>query len=238
MSAIALIPARGGSRRIPRKCIRSFAGLPMIAHPIKLAQASGLFDRIIVSTDDREIAEIAMGLGAEVPSMRPAELADDHTPIVEVVRHTIRELQAQGNRFEYLCRIFATAALILPEDLMAGYQRMKEGSPFAMGVKAFPHPVERRLTLDEGGRVSMVQSERFATRTQDLAVTYYDPGQFCWGTPEGFLSGVPPLLTAGTAGVVLPSHRGLDIDDEDDWLLAEAVYLHCVGKGSEAIKVD
>jgi N-acylneuraminate cytidylyltransferase len=208
--------------------VRLFAGQPMIAHPIKLAQDSGLFERIIVSTDDSEIAEIALSLGAEVPFQRPAELADDHTPIVEVVRHTIRALQGQGIAFEYLCRIFATAALILPEDLKEGLFRMKSGAPFAMGIKAFPHPIERGLVLKESDEVAMLHAEQFATRTQDLKETYYDAGQFCWGTPESFLSGIPPLLTTGTAGVVLPSFRGLDIDNEDDWQLAEAVYRHCL----------
>ena len=200
----------------------------MIAHPIKIAQASGLFDRIIVSTDDAEIAEVAESFGAEVPFVRPVGLADDHTPIIEVVRHTIRALQAQGVEFEFLCRIFATAALLLPEDLKAGFERMQLGAPFAMGIKAFPHPVERRLTLNHGGQVAMEHPEHFAVRTQDLSAKYYDPGQFCWGTSESFLTDLAPLLTLGTQGVVLPNYRGLDIDDEDDWRLAEAVFIHCM----------
>ena len=146
----------------------------------------------------------------------------------EIVRHTIRELQAQGVEFEFLCRIFATAALLLPEDLKAGFERMQLGAPFAMGIKAFPHPVERRLALSHGGQVAMVNPEHFAVRTQDLSTTYYDSGQFCWGTSESFLSDLAPLLTPGTQGVVLPNYRGLDIDDEDDWRLAEAVFMHCM----------
>jgi N-acylneuraminate cytidylyltransferase len=196
----------------------------MIAHPIRIAQASGIFDRIIVTTDDDEIAAVARGFGAETPFMRPASLADDHTPVVEVVRHAIRTLDEADCRFEYVCRIFATAALITPDDLKEGWEQMRRGANFSMGVKAFPHPVERAIRLDAGGFVRMLQPENFAARTQDLPLTYYDPGQFCWGTPAAFLGGVPPLLSAGTSAVVLPQHRGLDVDNEDDWLLAEAVH--------------
>lgn len=226
MSIIALIPARGGSKRIPRKCVREFAGLPMVAHPIRIAREAGVFDRIVVSTDDPEIAQIAIDHGAEVPFQRPVELADDHTPIVEVVRHAIRSLQESGENVEYLCRIFATAALLSPEDLVCGYDHMRNGARFAMGVKAFPHPLERAIRLDSSGQVKMLQPGHFASRTQDLPETFYDPGQFCWGTPESFLSGTPPLLSEGTAGVVLPPYRGLDIDTDDEWRLAEAVFQH------------
>jgi len=224
MSSIALIPARSNSRRIPRKCIRDFCGLPMLAHPIRTARETGLFDRVIVSTDDEETAAVARKYGAEVPFLRPAALADDHTPVVEVVRHAIRTLQGQGCGFDFLCRIFATAVLIAPEDLRQGYDLMRGGARFSMGVKSFPHPIERAIRLDERGNVHMLHREKFSGRTQDQPATYYDPGQFCWGSPGAFLSGLPPLLSEGTAAVVLPPLRGLDIDNEEDWQFAEAIW--------------
>ncbi len=196
----------------------------MVVHPIRIAREAGIFDRIIVSTDDAEIAAVAREHGAEVPFVRPAGLADDHTPVVEVVRHALRELKEQGEQVELLCRLFATAVLISPQDLVAGYNQMRAGARFAMGVKAFPHPLERAIRLTAEGMVRMLDESHFASRTQDLPVVYYDPGQFCWGTPEAFLEGRPPLLSEGTAGVVLPAYRGLDIDTEEDWTLAEAVF--------------
>jgi N-acylneuraminate cytidylyltransferase len=198
----------------------------MIAHPIKIAQASGLFDRVIVSTDDVEIAEVAKSFGAEVPFLRPAELADDHAPVNEAVRHAVRAVVEAGVGFEYVCRIFATAALILPEDLVAGFEKMRQGAEFATSVRAFPHPVERALKMKSGGFLEMTNPEHFLTRTQDLEVKVFDAGQFCWGTKAGFLDGASPLMGKATAPVVLPVLRGWDIDTEDDWQFAEFVYKH------------
>lgn len=198
----------------------------MIAHPIRTALASGLFDRVIVSTDDLEIAEIAKSHGAEVPFMRPAALADDHSPVNEAVKHAVRAVIESGMSFHYVCRIFATAALILPEDLVAGFEKMKQGAEFATSVRAFAHPVERALRISSGGYLEMMNPEHFLTRTQDLEVKVFDAGQFCWGTRAGFLDGAAPLLGRSTAPVVLPVLRGWDIDTEDDWQFAEFVYKH------------
>jgi pseudaminic acid cytidylyltransferase len=224
MSVVALIPARGGSKRIPRKCIRVFAGEPMIAHPIRIAKQSGVFDRIIVSTDDDEIADIAKALGAEVPFIRPKTLADDHTSISEVIKHAITLLQNDSSTLKFICRLSATAALINPQDIVKGYEHMKKGSRFAMGIKAYTHPLSRALSMDSYGYVKMLHPEHFTSRTQDLVESYYDAGQFCWGTPENFLSVTPPLLSESTTGIRLTAISGLDIDTEEDWELAEIIF--------------
>jgi N-acylneuraminate cytidylyltransferase len=196
----------------------------MIAHPIRIAREAGIFDRIIVSTDDEEIAAVARQYGAEVPFLRPGELADDHTPLQWVTQHLIAELEHEGLLPEWICRIFATAALLVPSDLIQGYEEVRRGATFALGVVPFSHPVQRSLLRDAKGRIQMCQPEFFTSRTQDIPVHYHDAGQFCWGSPAAFLGETPPLLHANSVGVVLPADRAIDIDSEQDWLLAEASF--------------
>ncbi len=228
---LCVIPARGGSQRIPRKNIRPFCGKPMLVHPILAAQASGLFDHIVVSTDDAEIADVARQWGAEAPYLRPAPLADHHTGTAAVVRHAILWYREQGMAVEDACCLYATAALVRAEDLIAAYERLREsGKTYVFSVVRYPHPIERALQLGEDGSVTPVHPEHRTTRTQDLRPKYFDAGQFYWGTAQGWVDEVPVHSTA-SLGFVLPAWRVQDIDDEDDWRRAEALYRMLSGQG-------
>jgi pseudaminic acid cytidylyltransferase len=221
---IAIIPARGGSKRIPNKNIRDFCGRPMIAHSIASAQASGVFDRIVVSTDSREISEIARKEGAEVPFERPAEISGDHATTAEVIRHTISMLQDPGRKPEHFCCLYATAPLLAAEDLRKSYEAMiHAGAECTFSVAAFSAPVLRALKIDAAGRLQMAWPEHELTRSNDLPAFYHDAGQFYWHRTDAFMKhgkiwGVSPLP------YVLPRSRVQDIDTEEDWEIAESLY--------------
>jgi N-acylneuraminate cytidylyltransferase len=222
---LAVIPARGGSKRIPRKNIKPFAGRPVIAYSIEAARDSGLFDRIVVSTDDEEIATVARAAGAQTPFVRPASLADDHTGTLAVVAHAIRTLSGTGFDAEHVCCIYPTAPLLLPASLREAHARLVEtGMAFALGVASYGYPIQRALRLGSDGSVSMFGPAHAQTRSQDLEPAYHDAGQFCWGTTQAFLRGQSPL-SAPTVAVVLPRQRVVDIDTPEDWELAEALHL-------------
>ena len=222
---LAVIPARGGSKRIPRKNIKPFAGRPIIGYSIEAACASGLFDRIVVSTDDDEIAAVARAEGAETPFIRPAALADDHTGTLAVVAHAIDSLVCEGFAASHVCCIYPTAPLLLPVWLQDSYARLIEtGKAFAFGVTAYGHPIQRALRLAGDGSVSMFEPAHAQARSQDLEPAYHDAGQFCWGTADAFCRGESPLKASAVA-VVLPRQRVVDIDTAEDWALAEAMHL-------------
>lgn len=222
--AIAIIPARGGSKRIPHKNIRSFCGQPMLAYAIQAAQAAECFNHIVVSTDDEEIAEIARQLGAEVPFMRPATLADDHTGTTPVVIDAIKRLEMLGLQSQHYCCIYATVPLILAGDLSAAYQRLLTSqAPFVYTVAEFGFPIQRAVRMDEQGRVTPLWPEQMATRSQDLESTYQDAGQFYWGSRAAWLDGISPGGGEGI-GHILPRYRVVDIDTPEDWHLAELLY--------------
>ncbi len=221
---VAIIPARGGSKRIPRKNIKPFAGLPIIAHSIKAAQESGVFDRIIVTTDDEEIADIAKAYGAEIPFMRPKELSDDHTATIPVIAHAIRTLQEEGVAIEAACCIYATAPFVRAEDIKSALEAMiAHRKSYAFPVTTFPFPIWRGVKRDEEGNIEMFWPEHFATRSQDLSEAYHDVGQFYWGTPDAWLSGKPIFSDAATT-IVLPRHLVQDIDTPEDWTRAELMH--------------
>lgn len=217
---VAIIPARGGSKRIPGKNIRPFLGRPMIAWPIAAARASGLFDRIVVSTDDAEIARAAGVAKAETPFLRDATLADDHATVTAVVQDAIRRLGlAQADP---VCLIYATAPLIRPDDLRAGLKALEaSGSDYALSVASFPAPVERALLIEDG-QLSMLNKANLFTRSQDLREAFHDAGQFCWGRAGAWLSD-RRAMSAPTAPVILPRARVQDIDTLEDWAHAEAL---------------
>lgn len=219
---IAVIPARGGSKRIPRKNIRPFLGRPMIGWSIDAALRAGVFDRIVVSTDDPEIREIALAAGAEVPFMRPPELSDDHTPTVPVIRHAIQWLEANGTEVGNVCCIYATAPLLDPCYLVEGLGKLDQDLTleFAFSVTSFGFPIQRALKLDEAGRVSMFQPEHELTRSQDLEHAYHDAGQFYWGSRNAWMSR-DRIFSACCKGVLLPPHLVQDIDTPEDWTRAE-----------------
>lgn len=221
---VAVIPARGGSKRIPRKNIKPFCGKPMIAWPIEAARASGCFDRILVSTDDEEIAGVANQHGAETPFTRPADLSDDHATTTAVIAHATHWLGEQGEMPTLVCCLYATAPFVTADDLRRGLAKIEaSGCDYAFSVTSFPFPIQRALRVTPGDRVEMFQPEHFLTRSQDLEEAYHDAGQFYWGHAEAWLRGDKIFTTASTP-VMLPRHRVQDIDTEEDWVRAEWLF--------------
>lgn len=221
---VAIIPARGGSKRIPRKNIKVFHGKPMIAYSIEAAIASGCFDKVIVSTDDAEIAAVAVAHGAEVPFLRPAEISDDYATTMDVMAHAIHWCQNEGWDVEVVCCLYATAPFILPEDLQQGYALLRDsGVRFAFSATSFPFPIQRAIKLDEFGSVSMFSPKNEQVRSQDLEEAYHDAGQFYWGETSAFLAKLS-MFSPHSKAVLLPRHRVQDIDTKEDWSLAEALF--------------
>lgn len=218
---LAIIPARGGSKRIPRKNIKSFCGKPMIAWSIEAALRSSEFDRIIVSTDDDEIAEVAQAHGAEVPFLRPAELSGDHTGTIPVIAHAIDWVSQHGAPVELACCIYATAPFVTAADIQRGRRTLVESdSDYAFSITSYPFPIQRAIRINAEGRVEMFNPEHFNTRSQDLEEAWHDAGQFYWGRARAWLSGTP-LFSHGAAPVPIPNYRVQDIDTTDDWVRAE-----------------
>lgn len=221
---IAVIPARGGSKRIPHKNIRPFRGRPMIAYSIAAAQSSGVFDAILCSTDDPAIAETARAAGAQTPFVRPPELAGDHTPTAPVLMHALRWCLAAGWPVECLCCIYATAPFIRAEDLRQGLATLRDsGASSAFSVTTFPFPIFRALKRTPEGRLAMFWPEYELTRSQDLPEAYHDAGQFYWLRAAPFLE-TSQVYTADARPVILPRHRVQDIDTPEDWLRAELMH--------------
>ena len=224
MKAVAIIPARGGSKRIPRKNIRDFCGRPIIAWSIRAALESGCFERVIVSTDDEEIAAVARDAGAETPFLRPASLADDHTATMPVIQHTIERLQADATAPERVCCIYATAPFVTADDLRdAGDLHAREACDFVLPVAAFASPIQRALRITAKDRLEMFQPDLFTARSQDLEPAYHDAGQFYWGRTAAWLAG-QPLFSAATVAYPLPRFRVQDIDTPEDWQHAELLF--------------
>jgi pseudaminic acid cytidylyltransferase len=221
---LAVIPARGGSKRIPRKNIKSFCGKPMIAWSIEAALQSGCFDEVIVSTDDAEIADVAKSWGARVPFMRPAALADDHATTIPVIRHAIEWLQQNGERPSEVCCIYATAPFVQVDDLQQGLNILLAGScSYAFSVTSYPFPIQRAIRITTEGRVDMFNPEHFNTRSQDLEEAWHDAGQFYWGGVEAWLHD-PVFFTQRSVPLRLPRHRVQDIDTPEDWERAEWMF--------------
>ncbi|MGJ7516015.1 pseudaminic acid cytidylyltransferase [Pseudomonas baetica] len=225
MNSVAIIPARGGSKRIPRKNLKLFDGMPMIARSIHTAIGSGVFDQVVVSTDDEEIAELARSCGARVPFMRPAELSDDFTGTAAVIAHALETLQRQGQDFEYACCVYATAPLLQAKYLQEGLRALEQQpeKSFAFSVCDFGFPVQRALCVDEQGALTALYPEFRNTRSQDLPVAYQDAGQFYWGRSDAWLRG-DILYSPKSLPVILPRYLVQDIDTLEDWKRAEYLY--------------
>ena len=219
--SLCIIPARGGSKRIPRKNIAPFHGRPMIAWSIDVARASGLFDRIIVSTDDAGIAEVARVEGAEVPFLRPADLSGDFTPTTDVIAHAVKAIDASMETS--VCCLYATAPFVRAGDLAKGVALLHAGATYAMAVTRFAYPIQRALRRGADGGVSMMQPELIQTRSQDLEEAWHDAGQFYWARAATWAAGTP-VFEFGARGVALPSWRVVDIDTPEDWARAEALF--------------
>lgn len=231
---IAIIPARGGSKRIPRKNIKLFCGKPMIVWSIETALNSGCFDRVIVSTDDAEIAEVAKKAGAEVPFFRPAQLADDYTSTEDVIIHAITELSEQGTEPTLVCCLYPTAPMARVTDIQAGLTMMQQGNlHFALSVTSFPYPIQRALKIDANGKLAMFYPEFAEARSQDLQPAFHDAGQFYWGTKKAWLQR-SDIFGAYSAPIFLPRYRVQDIDTTEDWIAAELMF-HLVNQQSKDI---
>ncbi|EGU56707.1 pseudaminic acid CMP-transferase [Vibrio nigripulchritudo ATCC 27043] len=221
---VAIIPARGGSKRIPRKNIKPFHGKPMIAYSIEAAKASGCFDKVIVSTDDSEIAEVAKTYGADVPFLRPKDISDDYATTMDVMEHAIRWCKSEGWQIDAVCCLYATAPFILPEDLQKGYELIRDDTvQFVFSATSFPFPIQRAIKLDEQGSVSMFSPENEQVRSQDLEEGYHDAGQFYWGQTTAFLNKLS-IFSPHSKVVLLPRCRVQDIDTPEDWELAEKLF--------------
>ena len=224
---IAIIPARGGSRRIPRKNVKLFFGRPIIAWPIEIAREAGCFDRIIVSTDDKEIAKIAEKYGAEVPFTRPSSISDDYSTTIAVVAHAIRLLQELGEKIYFVCCIYATAPFIRAVDLEKSLEIIQnEGVDYCFSVTDYSFPIQRSIRITKDNRCEMFEPDVFHNRSQDLEKAYHDAGQFYWGRVDAWIE-QKALFYSNSTPYVLPRYRVQDIDTVDDWKRAElmAQYL-------------
>ena len=218
---LAIIPARGGSKRIARKNIRSFAGRPILAWSIAVAFESGLFNEVMVSTEDPEIAEIAREAGASVPFMRSAKSADDHTPIADVLHEVADQYAKNGQHFSKICCLFATAPMMQSSDLRDGLALLEGGAfEVVLPVARFAYPIQRSLVRLADGRTTLLNPEHANTRSQDLPEAYHDAGQWVWVRSE-YLATRRPLLGSETGSLVIDPNRVADIDTEDDWQCAQ-----------------
>lgn len=220
---IAIIPARGGSKRIPRKNIKLFDGKPMLAYAIVAAKDSGLFEHIVVSTDDEEIASIAREWGGETPFVRPANLANDYTATVPVIAHGIQACRDLGWVFDYVCCIYPGVPFIQAEDLTGTLAHLTEsGADYCFPVTEFPSAIQRALKRMGDGRMQPIYPQYETTRTQDLEQAYHDAGQFYWAKANTWLEN--SRIHSGGVGYVIPNWRVVDIDTPEDWLRAEHMF--------------
>jgi N-acylneuraminate cytidylyltransferase len=240
-NAVGIVPARGGSQRIPRKNIKPFHGVPLIVRSIRTMLDSGVFARIVVSTDDPEIADLAVSAGASVPFLRPAELADDMTGTGAVIRHAIAELDALDDArttppdpAQAICLMYATAVFVTPADLRSSlHTLLRSDVDYVFAAAAYSAPIERALERDADGYGRMLWPEHLLTRSQDLPQRFHDVGQFYWGRRASWAAGTP-VMTARSAIFEIPAWRVQDVDTPEDWRRAELLFdvLAAAGQAS------
>jgi len=226
MKRLAIIPARGGSKRIPNKNIRDFCGKPMITHVLNAASESGLFDRVHVSTESETIRDVVSQHGYPPDFSRPLELAEDHTPIMPVLRHVTEEYNKLDIHFDEVWLLMACAPLIQSEDLLSAAQLFQEAGSIKplLAVSEYPAPVEWAFKLGVDGELTPMQAGMFSLRSQDIEKSYFDAGSFAVFPAPHVLQAQGAGSDEGFIGYVLPKGAAIDIDDEDDWYLAEAIY--------------
>ncbi|MEQ8170851.1 MAG: pseudaminic acid cytidylyltransferase [Candidatus Eremiobacterota bacterium] len=223
MNNLAIIPARGGSKRIPRKNVKSFLGVPIIKYSIDAALNADCFHEVMVSTDDKEIAEIAVSYGAKVPFYRSEATSNDYAGTSEVIEEVIMEYKKRGQQFAYFCCIYPTAPFITSERLREAMKLLKEsGANGVLPVTRFSYPIQRSLKIEDG-RIKMIWPENYNARSQDLMPAYHDCGQFYCLNIESFLK-QKRLFAEFTIPIVIPETEVQDIDNEVDWKLAELKY--------------
>jgi N-acylneuraminate cytidylyltransferase len=221
---IAIIPARGGSKRIPKKNIKDFLGKPIIAYSIETAARTNLFERIIVSTDSDERASVACEYGAETPFIRPGDISDDYTGTHKVIGHAVRWLENHNEHPDYVCCIYATAPLIHEDDIMVGYNLIKENKwDSIIAATNYSYPIYRSFKMLPNGGLEMIFPEHYNSRSQDLTEVYHDAGQFYWATPDIWTS-EPKGYNKNSSIIKIPNHRVQDIDTIEDWTRAEIIY--------------
>lgn len=226
----AIIPARGGSKRIPRKNIKPFAGRPMLAYAVMAALGSGVFDVIVVSSEDPEILGLARDLGADALP-RPVALADDWTPTVPVIAHAIASLETRGAWLDEICCIYPAVPFLQQEDLIEALSLLERTTAkYVFPVVRFPSAVQRALRMSPCGELSPLHPDTVNTRSQDLEAAYYDAGQFYWGRRDAWLSEAP--IHSNGYGYVIPEWRAVDIDTADDWHRAELMHRVLVAQGA------
>lgn len=229
MKNIAIITARGGSKRIPRKNIKNFLGKPIVSYSIEAALQSGLFDVVMVSTDDQEIAEVAKSFGASIPFMRSKENSDDFSSTADVILEVATELQKQGKPFDNICCIYPTAPFITVDKLKESYALMIDKNyDTVFPVMQFGYPILRSLKMEDN-KVSMNWPEYLFSRSQDLPPAYHDCGQFYWLNVERFTES-KKLFTQNSGSIIIDELEAQDIDNETDWKLAELKFELLHGK--------
>lgn len=226
---LAIIPARGGSKRIPRKNIKEFCGEPIIAYSIKSAQQTNLFSEVMVSTDDEEIMQISKQYGASVPFKRSDETSNDFAGIADVLQEVLEEYAKRGITFDYLCCILSTAPFVNSEKIIEAYNLLTRKSyDSVLAVASFNSPIFRALQI-YNNRVSMIWPENYSKRSQDLPVSYHDTGQFYWISVKQFIQN-KVFFTDRTGAVILSEMEMQDIDTEEDWIIAEMKYQYQIKK--------
>lgn len=219
-NAIAIIPARGGSKRIPRKNIKLFLNVPIIQYSISAAQKSKCFDEVMVSTEDSEIAEVASQFGASIPFYRSVQNSNDYAMLADVIEEVIDEYKKQGNLFKYICCLLATAPFITSDQIMNGFNILKSsGADAVVPVVRFGYPIQRALKIDEN-KLNMFWPENYNARSQDLKPSYHDAGLFYWLKTDSFLKG-KKLFLANTVPMIISEEVVQDIDTDIDWKIAE-----------------
>ena len=221
---ILIIPARGGSKRIHKKNIREFCGKPIIYWPLKIAKDSKLFDKVIVSTDDYEIAEIAEDLGAEVPFLRPERLSDDYCGINPVLSYTISNMEKQSYRINNVCCIYPTSVFLEKNDLINGFEILQSGDwSYVFSATKFTYPIFRSFKKKSNGGVQMFFPKYYEKRSQDIPIAYHDAAQFYWANSETWKK-EERIFSENSFPLILPNWRVKDIDDEDDFKSAELLF--------------
>ncbi|WP_418181149.1 pseudaminic acid cytidylyltransferase [Aliarcobacter lanthieri] len=223
LNCVAIIPARGGSKRIPKKNIKNFHGKPLIAYSIEIAIKSKLFSKVIVSTDDEEIANIARNYGAEVPFLRPNELSDDYIGTGEVISHAIEFLKTQGDKIDFICTIYATAPFLQEKYLVEGFIKLKNSNAKnTFSCTSMPFPIQRTFKITDKERCEMFWKENFSKRSQDLEEAYQDAGQFYWTNLNVVSNDI--IFGKDSIPIILPRYLVQDIDTLEDWKRAEYMY--------------
>jgi len=231
---LCIIPARGGSKRIPRKNIKDFLGKPIIAYSIEAATQSGCFDKVIVSTDDEEIAKVAKRFGAEVPFIRPTELANDFAETIPVIKHAIEWFEEQVVKIDYVCCLYATAPFVTPAVLQAAFtQLITSQAGFCFSVTPYPSPIQRAIKITESERIEMFNPQMFNMRSQDLEEAYHDAGQFYWGKASAFKE-QHRFYSEEASPYIVPGYLVQDLDNLDDWIRAEMMYQVLQNSGGMA----